>query len=358
MQPGSITQNAIVENYRNEYDRFRKLCVEVETRVRARLAQTNIQSTISARAKSVSSLERKLEKPKFADRITPGSDYRAALPDLAAVRVSTYRQSDRGRVVDILQELFRVQEGSLEILDGSRRGRTDISRWYSATHLQVGLHDTETRSPDMANLRDIWCEVQVCSLVSHVWNEVEHDVNYKSFLPCSAAGQELLDELGAWREAGDKLIDSILDEDARNRIDLGAAPIMEFAEFRRALLLPKPYSFVVEPTEFWGEIHKALLAAGVRAASGVWSAVDLHLANYPDQLMARMNTHPIELLRAVGARAAVRLPTLTTVLNPENHSHRFIVSVMPALSAPLSESLVPRVRSVARSFTELVGSRQ
>jgi ppGpp synthetase/RelA/SpoT-type nucleotidyltranferase len=51
-------------------------------------------------------------------------------------------------------------------------------RFYRATHCQVALKAEDLVEP-FDNLEGITCEIQVCSLLAHVWNELEHDLVYK-----------------------------------------------------------------------------------------------------------------------------------------------------------------------------------
>lgn len=52
------------------------------------------------------------------------------------------------------------------------------SRFYRGVHCQVCLPEEELVG-DFDNLPGTSCEIQICSMMAHVWNEIEHDVAYK-----------------------------------------------------------------------------------------------------------------------------------------------------------------------------------
>jgi hypothetical protein len=72
------------------------------------------------------------------------------------------------------------------------------------------------RAEDLAgnydNLRGASCEVQVCSMMAHVWNEIEHDIGYK---PDGGgpdpAERGLLEALGHLSRSGDAMITRLLE---------------------------------------------------------------------------------------------------------------------------------------------------
>jgi hypothetical protein len=65
---------------------------------------------------------------------------------------------------------------------------------------------------DNKNLRDTTCEIQVCSLLAHAFNEIEHDLQYKPKSgEISDEEKELLDQLGLITKSGDITIKHILD---------------------------------------------------------------------------------------------------------------------------------------------------
>ena len=75
-----------------------------------------------------------------------------------------------------------------------------------------------------ANVVDVPCEIQVCSMMAHVWNEIEHDLGYKP-MAGSLSDQErnLLVMLGNSVRAGDGTITSLFLETERRQREQGGA---------------------------------------------------------------------------------------------------------------------------------------
>ncbi|MBA3890429.1 MAG: RelA/SpoT domain-containing protein [Gemmatimonadaceae bacterium] len=114
------------------------------------------------------------------------------LGDLAAVRFSAYVEADRERVVDLVRATFVGPDGGPVIAEVKDRFDVVSGRFYRATHLDVALPEEELIG-SFDNVRGVRCEVQVCSMLAHVWNEIEHDLVYKPLMgPVSIEEREAL----------------------------------------------------------------------------------------------------------------------------------------------------------------------
>ena len=72
-----------------------------------------------------------------------------------------------------------------------------------------------------ANLKDVTCEIQVCSLLAHVYNEIEHDIRYKKLTgEISDKEDDLLDALGKLTASGDVLIETVIETQERRQSEL------------------------------------------------------------------------------------------------------------------------------------------
>jgi hypothetical protein len=75
-----------------------------------------------------------------------------------------------------------------------------------------------------SNVADVPCEIQVCSMMAHVWNEVEHDLGYK---PATGALSQqecmFLTMLGQSVRMGDNTIQSLFAETERRQREQGGA---------------------------------------------------------------------------------------------------------------------------------------
>lgn len=123
---------------------------------------------MTSRAKSVESLKRSLwrdrrdwEPEQFETALAP------PLIDLAGVRILLYQDVDVAPAADALRHHFSITR------DKDKRS-TDS---YSAHHMVIcdWCSEDDVDEP----LRHLPCEIQICTIVEHVWNELEHDIKYK-----------------------------------------------------------------------------------------------------------------------------------------------------------------------------------
>jgi len=158
-----------------ESDRYLKLARYVEAECSRLVRKSGIPATIQFRVKKPESLEAKLGRYLQAgdtakiDAINTVDDVFDQVGDLAGVRVATYVEADRERVVRLIESRFA----------GVEVERHSKSSGYRATHCQVRLPGEYAGREDTENIDGLSCEIQVCSMLAHVWNEVEHDIRYK-----------------------------------------------------------------------------------------------------------------------------------------------------------------------------------
>lgn len=86
--------------------------------------------------------------------------------------------------------------------------------FYRATHCQLRLSRPD--APELApELLGLSCEVQVCSLLAQVWNEIEHGLVYVGTGETSPEELAALHAFGRLTEAGDALVSVLLTASAR-----------------------------------------------------------------------------------------------------------------------------------------------
>ena len=169
-----------VEQYVREQDRYVKLAIEVANVSTTLLKPRGIQAAVQYRVKTPRSflgkLHRYIDEPnaeKIA-RVDSEHDAIEMVGDLAGVRIATYVEADRYRVVQLLRDKFAGPSNDGQVVVEEK----DNPLGYRATHCQVMLRDDLVTS-DLENVRHTSAEVQVCSMLAHVWNEIEHDMRYK-----------------------------------------------------------------------------------------------------------------------------------------------------------------------------------
>jgi ppGpp synthetase/RelA/SpoT-type nucleotidyltranferase len=199
----------LVERYTRERDRFEKMAATVTRHLSARLRAAAIPHLPTFRSKDPESLRGKLNRDRHEhDFVAFEREFAPAILDLAGVRILLYRPKDVEPTCSVIEDLFVVPEEPRY-----RKDFTDTKR-YQARHRVVSLRDDQIENdPALANLRGVRCEIQVVTLVDHIWNELEHDIKYKT--PHGQPTEEqkallasLRTELDAVRDSVNRLMDA------------------------------------------------------------------------------------------------------------------------------------------------------
>lgn len=208
----------IVQRYKRERDLYEKLAREVHDRSRRIMLDNAIRATYQWRFKDEARLAGKIER-KRADLAkgnmpepTTVEGWFELLTDLAAVRVMNYEESERSNAAAKIAEKFTDVSGTAQPTPIVRDFIDQATgKFYRATHLLVTLPKEDLTSANLSNLEGVVCEVQVCSLLAHVWNEIEHDIVYKQFSGTPGDTEvNLLKALGNETLAGDAVISELI----------------------------------------------------------------------------------------------------------------------------------------------------
>jgi ppGpp synthetase/RelA/SpoT-type nucleotidyltranferase len=216
-------RNAVLR-YHREYDRYLKLSARVAEICRFEIVEGNaIRAQVTFRAKSPKSLEGKLRRFAASGKKDQSSVQTVfdAIRDLAAVRIATYEQRHEDQVVELVCKRFVDLKGSMPASERKDKNSADNNNFYRATHVEAFLPEADVIGT-YANVSDVPCEIQVCSMMAHVWNEVEHDLGYKP-LAGSLSKQEssLLVSLGFAVRQGDITIGNLFAETERRQREHG-----------------------------------------------------------------------------------------------------------------------------------------
>jgi ppGpp synthetase/RelA/SpoT-type nucleotidyltranferase len=213
-----------VQRYHREYDRYLKLAARIAEICRTEVVEGNaIRAQVTSRAKSPKSLEGKLRrfaasgKKSMADVDAVFEQIR----DLSAVRIATYEQRHEDQVVAQVAARFVGANGAPPAPDRKDKNIHDPGNFYRATHLEVFLKPADIVGT-YANVAEVPCEIQVCSMMAHVWNEVEHDLGYKPAAgELSQQERTFLTMLGRSVRMGDDTIQSLFAETERRQREQG-----------------------------------------------------------------------------------------------------------------------------------------
>jgi putative GTP pyrophosphokinase len=97
--------------------------------------------------------------------------------DLAGVRVITYFHDDVDRVAELVEGEFGVDK----VNSVDKRSLMDPDRFgYLSLHYVVELSPDRSKMSEYRRFAGMKAEIQIRSLLQHVWAETQHDLGYKS----------------------------------------------------------------------------------------------------------------------------------------------------------------------------------
>jgi ppGpp synthetase/RelA/SpoT-type nucleotidyltranferase len=270
-----VIEAAVARDAR-ERDRYIKLAARVADICLAEVIEGDaIRAQVTYRTKSVQSFRGKLGR--FARN--PNKNYPTVdavfdgIGDFAGVRVATYRPEDENKVTQRLRELFVGGDGGDIDVDPKNKLDPDKGQFYRATHCQVFLKP-EDLVGNYENLRSAGCEVQVCSMMAHVWNEIEHDIGYK---PAGGgpAGAELglLEALGHLTRSGDAMITRLLEANELRMEDQQG----EFTDVHDFVARARPFFPTADLSVNAGQAYDALLRLKLHSPGLMQEALGPHL---------------------------------------------------------------------------------
>jgi ppGpp synthetase/RelA/SpoT-type nucleotidyltranferase len=172
-------------------DRVRQICVDS-------LEEAHIRhAPITSRIKTWESADGKIRRKLKPSSNPTVEDMKQSLRDFGGVRISLYFPGDVEKVVRALQTRLVVERknrkrmGAPELQDHAVTHGSNQPTFggYRATHLLVKLKAEEIPK-DKAAWKEVEVEIQIGTLVMHVWSEVEHDMIYK---PLATQGKGVSD---------------------------------------------------------------------------------------------------------------------------------------------------------------------
>lgn len=274
-----------VSRYDRERDRYLKLAARVADLCMALVEENAIRAQITSRTKTVKSFAGKLQRfAKNPEKDFPTVDkVFAEIGDFAGVRVATYRPEDEAKVAEAIRKVFIGASGGEIDIDLKDKLNPSLCQFYRATHCQVYLRDEELVG-DYSNLRNASCEIQVCSMMAHVWNEIEHDIGYKPEGDGPALAERgLLESLGHLARSGDATITQLL---AANKARLTA----QTSDFQNV------HDFVAQLQKHFPDADLS-----VNAGQAFEAAMNVHLTS-AEKIVQRLGA---EALQAESAAAKI-----------------------------------------------------
>lgn len=162
-------QQAIMLTYRDTRATYLRLERLVTEQITGALRQASMRvMSIEHRTKTISSLEAKIARKgdKYADI--------REVTDLVGIRIVCYFSDDVDRIANLIGSLFQIdQAASVD----KRALLSTTSFGYLSLHCICSLKEDGTWPEELYGIR---FEVQIRSVLQHVWAEIEHDLGYKS----------------------------------------------------------------------------------------------------------------------------------------------------------------------------------
>jgi ppGpp synthetase/RelA/SpoT-type nucleotidyltranferase len=219
----------LVEKYLREQDRYEKMASTVHRLLQQQLRENAIHALVTFRAKDERSFRGKLLRER--NRIEYSDveqEFFPRLLDLAGARVLLYRPEDVDPTCALIERMFLVPAES--------RYRKDHNapNGYRARHRVATLREEVLRN-ELRNLTGVHCEIQVTTIIDHIWNEPEHDIRYKSATGAPSAEQGAF--LRSLRSQLNSVVDTVtgLTEATTEEIARKEQPLEAADELRRAL---------------------------------------------------------------------------------------------------------------------------
>lgn len=172
-------------------------------RQKERIARQHLRTVVQSKGWSWAVWCQILGQEQYEDEIGPfeyPQEILDALHDFGGLRISLYFPGDVERVASLLSNRLQViskwrkdqdsdiaqkLEKCIEVLDepGAAGKAAGLVKGefpgYRATHLIVKLAPEDIPPTKMSPWNDIKVEIQIGTLIMHVWSEIEHDMLYK-----------------------------------------------------------------------------------------------------------------------------------------------------------------------------------
>jgi len=170
MPKKSLDLAGYLQKYEAGYPRFKQLAHKIQDFVEAVLESNHLTvHLVAARAKTAESVREKIQRKAYK---RPSRQ----LTDKIGIRVITYYRDDVDKAVEVIQNHFDVHRKK----SVDKRTALGLSKFgYRSVHL-FACPKRRKLPLEYLEIGDVWCEIQVRSLLEHAWAEIEHEVVYKS----------------------------------------------------------------------------------------------------------------------------------------------------------------------------------
>jgi len=164
--PDAPEVEVILAEFDTKKDILAEFCTKTKGLIEAALQDAKIPyQSVQLRVKSRKKLREKyLDSSKNYKRLDD-------ITDQAGLRVITYYEDEVDKVADVIKREFDVDP--VRSID-KRETEPDKFGYYALNYV---CRHTHTRAADVEykKFSDIWCEIQITSILRHAWSEIQHD---------------------------------------------------------------------------------------------------------------------------------------------------------------------------------------
>ena len=166
----TVVQKFMVK-YKQDLAKTKQIAKNLEVVLACILDKEDITyQSIRSRRKGPYSVERKILEKKYKNP-------RDEITDFVGARIVVYYEEDIPVVEKTIREYFHVDD-SRSVDKRKTLGLREFG--YSARHFVAQTKKPKLIMPEYENLKDIFFEIQVCTVLEHAWAEIEHEIVYHS----------------------------------------------------------------------------------------------------------------------------------------------------------------------------------
>lgn len=185
----------ILEEYRERLPIMKKMQTIVNSILKECLKENNIiVNSVEGRIKAEYSLAGKLAKK--------GAKYKSIddITDILGARVISYYTDEVDKIAALVEKKFKVDwENSVD----KRKAHSLDSFGYSSLHYICSIPKELYHDESIPELNTIRFELQMCTVLQHVWATMHHDTGYKSGLEIPQEYLRTLSRLAGMLELAD-----------------------------------------------------------------------------------------------------------------------------------------------------------
>jgi len=160
----------IIQQYIKNLSDYESFCQNIEHHINQLLEDVNYYS-LDKRVKTLDSLKNKLIKKNNKYKTL------SEITDLAGIRIITYYSDQVDNIAKIIEQEFEVdKENTID-----KRMSMDPDKFgYISLHYIVKIDAASKQIPEYERFKDFKAEIQIRTILQHVWADIEHDLGYKS----------------------------------------------------------------------------------------------------------------------------------------------------------------------------------